>query len=159
MRGSVAVLFLSVAATASAQPAPPIAESMGWLSGCWAGERGSTRFREIWTVASPDLLVGVNVTTQPSKPAQFEFLRIEMRDGQAAYVAQPGGAPPTAFTRDAASSTPDTAVFANPKHDFPKRVGYRRVDAQAVLAWIDGGASGDGRIEYPMKRAACPAAP
>jgi hypothetical protein len=162
MRESVAVgvLLLSVSAAAGAQAAPPtVVESMGWLSGCWGGEHGSTTFREIWTVAAPDLMIGLNVTTQPSKPAQFEYLRIERRDGQPAYVAQPGGAPPTAFARDAGSSTPDTAVFGNPRHDFPKRVGYRRVEPNGVLAWIDGGASGEGRVEYPMKRAACPAAP
>jgi hypothetical protein len=37
-----------------------VAVAFGWLAGCWGGERGPTAFREIWTVASPDLMVGMS---------------------------------------------------------------------------------------------------
>lgn len=156
---AVAVLSWSVSAAAGGQPSVPVAERFGWISGCWGGARGASTFREIWTIASPDLMLGMSVTTQPSKPAQFEYLRIETRDGRPVYVAQPGGVPPTPFEWQATSSPPDTAVFGNPQHDFPKRVGYRRVEPNGVLAWIDGGESGAGRVEFPMQRTACPAAP
>ena len=43
-------------------------------------------------------------------------------------------------------------------HDFPKRVGYKKVDATTLLAWIDAGPKGSVRIEFPMTRAACPGA-
>ena len=109
---------------------------MGWLAGCWGGEKGTTRFREIWTVASPDLVLGINVTTRPSKPAEFEYLRIESRDGRLALVPQPGGAPPTRFELSAADSTADTAMFVNLQHDFPKRIAYRKVEG-GVAAGLD----------------------
>jgi hypothetical protein len=156
----VAVLLSSVAAAAAGEPsAAPVAQRFGWISGCWGGARGASSFREIWTIAAPDLMLGMSVTTEPSKPAQFEYLRIETRDGRAVYVAQPGGVPPTPFEWQADASTGEAAVFANPQHDFPKRVGYRRVEPNGVLAWIDGGESGEGRVEYPMRRTSCPAAP
>jgi Domain of unknown function (DUF6265) len=132
-----------------------VAVTFGWLAGCWGGERGPATFREIWTVASPDLMVGMSVSTRPGQPAEFEYLRIEKRDGRPAYVAQPGGVPPTAFDFSADASTPDTSVFVNLTHDFPKRVAYRRVEATGLLAWIDGG-EGGRRIEFPMKRTECP---
>jgi hypothetical protein len=132
-----------------------VAVAFGWLAGCWGGERGTTAFREIWTVASPDLMVGMSVTTRAAQPAEFEYLRIEKRDGRIAYVAQPGGVPPTAFDLSPEASTDGAAVFVNMQHDFPKRVSYRRVDPTSLLAWIDGG-DGGRRIEFPMKRSECP---
>ena len=79
------------------------AQRFHWLEGCWAGERGDTRFREIWTVASPELMIGMGTTSEPSKPAEFDYFRIETRDGQLVYVAQPHGVAPTAFTLLASS--------------------------------------------------------
>src|SRR5215208_6256866 len=98
---------------AAAAPGTTAAQRVGWLAGCWGGEKGTTRFREMWTVASPDLVLGINVTTQPSKPAQFEYLRVETGEGRLALVPQPGGAPPTRFELSATDSTADTAIFVN----------------------------------------------
>lgn len=154
MRFLGVVLFMwSAGAIGSGQGT--VAQRFNWLEGCWAGERGATRFREIWTVASPDLMLGLGVTTEASKPAEFDYFRIETRSGQPVYVAQPRGAPATPFVLQPSSPT-DAPVFANPAHDFPKRVSYRRVDASSVLAFIDAGDTGAGRVEFPMKRVACP---
>lgn len=157
MREALAtIVALSSLTPAAPGPAVSVEERFGWIAGCWAGERGGAAFREIWVVAAPDLMLGMSVTTQPAKPPQFEYLRIEGRDGRPAYVAQPGGVPPTPFHWQEGASTAEAAVFANPEHDFPKRIGYRRVPPDALLAWIDGGESSGGRVEYPMKRAGCP---
>jgi hypothetical protein len=132
-----------------------VAQRFQWLEGCWAGARRDTRFREIWTVAGPDLMLGMGTTSAGSKPAEFDYFRIETRDGRPAYVAQPGGVPPTVFSLQP-SSPPDAPVFANPAHDYPKRVGYRRVNASSLLAFIDGGDGGARRVEFPMERVGCP---
>ena len=100
-------------------------------------------------------MIGMGTTSERSKPAEFDYFRIETREGQLVYVAQPHGVAPTAFTL-LASSPPDAPVFANPAHDFPKRIGYRRVSASSVLAFIDGGDGSASRVEFPMKRTACP---
>jgi uncharacterized protein DUF6265 len=149
-------IVLLTAASARVAAGEPVAERLGWLAGCWGGEKGTTAFREIWTVASPDLMVAVSVTTNPPSPAEFEYLRIETRAGKPAYVAQPGGAPPTAFALSAEDSTADTAMFVNLQHDFPKRIAYKRGEGSSLLAWIDAGPKGAMRIEYPMKRVPCP---
>lgn len=151
-----ATLALFATAPSGAAPAETAAQRAGWLAGCWGGEKGTTKFREMWTVASPDLVLGINVTTKPKERAEFEYLRIETRDGRLALVPQPGGAPPTRFELSAADSTADTAMFVNLQHDFPKRIAYRKVEGASLLAWIDGGAEGSMRVEYPMKRVACP---
>ncbi len=98
------------------------------------------------------------VLNAPSKPPEFEYLRIEAHAGGPAYVAQPGGAPPVAFEWSAEESTVDTAVFVNPQHDFPKRIAYQHLASGGLLAWIDGGPKSTMRIEYPMARTSCPGA-
>jgi hypothetical protein len=150
------VIVLLAAAGRAEAPTTPVGERFAWMAGCWGGEKDTAAFHEMWTVVSPDLMLGMSATTKPSKPAEFEFLRIEGRAGGPAYVAQPGGAPPTAFAWSAADSTADAATFVNMQHDFPKRVGYRRVDAGSLLAWIDAGPKGSMRVEFPMKRTSCP---
>src|SRR5262245_53802127 len=122
MTRALVVLILALGAPGagleSQSGTAPAGKQFAWLEGCWGGERGTTRFREIWTVASPDLLLGMGVTTDGAKPAEFDYFRIEQRGEGAVYVAQPRGVPPTVFTLNAAGSSPDEAMFVNPAHDF-----------------------------------------
>src|SRR5262249_27601914 len=139
MRVAIAWVLLSATASGAQTPAPAVNERLGWLEGCWAGEKKGTTFRETWIAAAPGLMVGGGVTNAPGKAPEFEYLRIEGQAGGPAYVAQPGGAPPVAFAWSAEQSTADTAVFANLKHDFPKRIAYQHLPSGGLLAWIDGG--------------------
>ena len=156
-RVSTLVLLAAVSA-APAWAAEPVGERFAFLAGCWSGSKGTTTFQEQWTRASADLMLGMSFTTQPQKPTEFEFLRIETKAGAPTYMAQPQGAPPTPFALSDADSTADTAMFVNMAHDFPKRVAYKKVDAATLLAWIDAGPKGSMRIDFPMKRVACPGA-
>jgi len=156
-RASTLVLLAAVSA-APAWAADPVGERFAFLAGCWGGSKGTTTFQEQWTRASPDLMLGLSFTTKPSKPTEFEFLRIETKAGMPTYMAQPQGSPPTPFALSETDSTADTVTFVNMEHDFPKRVAYKKVDATTLLASIDAGPKGSLRIEFPMKRAACPGA-
>lgn len=71
-------------------------------------------------------MLGLHRDTKDAK-ASFEFFRIAVTPEGIVYFAQPGGRPPTPFALTEASET--RAVFANPKHDFPKRITY----------WLQGG--------------------
>jgi len=155
---AMAVLALVTAAPSGAPAADTVEQRFRWLAGCWAGTKGTTSFQEQWTAASPDLMLGISFTNKPQKPIEFEFLRIETKSGVPTYMAQPQGAPPTPFTLSEADSGPDRATFVNMTHDFPKRVAYKKVDATSILASIDAGPKGSLRIEFPMKRTACPGA-
>ena len=70
-------------------------------------------------------------------------------------MAQPQGNPPTAFALQSDSAA-DEAVFTNPAHDFPTRIGYRRVSNDALLAWISGEDAAK-RVEYPDAQDRLPA--
>jgi hypothetical protein len=158
MKRVSAVLLALVAVPAIAGPPDPVGTRFRFMAGCWAGAKGTTSFQEQWTAASPDLMLGMSFTNKPAKPTEFEFLRIETKAGAPTYLAQPQGAPPTPFTLSEPDSSGDTVLFVNMAHDFPKRVAYQKVDATTLLAWIDAGPKGSLRVEFPMKRVACPGA-
>jgi hypothetical protein len=155
-RATAGVLVTALAAVGPAWPAT--AQTPGdlprWLAGCWAGSRGEERFHERWTAADADTLIGIAHTVKAGRLSAFEFLRIVRREGRLVYIAQPNGAPPTEFV--AAAPAAAEVVFANPAHDFPKRVGYRRPGPDALTAWIDGGPGSKGpAIEFVMTRRTC----
>jgi hypothetical protein len=63
---------------------------------------------------------------------------------------------PTSGSRAAHPSATE-AVFENPTHDFPKRIGYRLVSSDSLEAWIDGGAESKGpKISYGSTRVSGP---
>jgi hypothetical protein len=156
MRDAVMTMaVIGVLAGGDASAAQPPAEALPrWMAGCWSGAVRGTVVTERWVVADAATMIGTSHTLKDQAVSEFEFLRVVVTGGVATYVAQPGGAPPTAFaatTRGAGAIT-----FENPRHDFPKRVGYRRVDATHLTAWIDGGAGASGRpIEFPLTRVSC----
>ena len=141
--------------TPPAQPAAPTVKTLEWMTGCWTTKRGETTSVESWTKANDEVMFGVSYTLgRTGKVQEFEFLRVAVQDGRLVYLAQPGGNPVTAFALTPGGAARE-AVFANPAHDFPKRVGYRATPA-GLLAWIDGGDAAPGRrIEFPMTRVSC----
>ena len=140
------------------QPAAPTVKTLEWMTGCWTTKRGETTSFESWTKANDEVMFGVSYTLgRTGKVQEFEFLRVAVQDGRLVYLAQPGGNPVTAFALTPGGNARE-AVFANPAHDFPKRVGYR-VTPAGLLAWIDGGDAAPGRrIEFPMTRVSCDSA-
>ena len=80
-------------------------------------------------------MLGVSRTIKNGKMVEFEFLRIEQRDDGVFYIAQPQGMPPTEFRL--ISSTANEWVFANPQHDFPQRIRYRRNPDGSVTARVE----------------------
>jgi hypothetical protein len=110
--------------------APAAAAELDWLAGHWC----NADTEELWLPEREGLLLGVN-RARAGKPA-FEFLRIEIVDGKARYLAQPGGRPPTAFDETARAA--QRIDFGNPQHDFPKRIRYWR-EGEVLHAAIDDG--------------------
>jgi hypothetical protein len=89
----------------------------------------------------------------------FELSHIGPTPQGYAYVAQPGGSPPTAFV--VAETGPMRVVFANAENDFPSRIVYER-DGDALKARIEGEIGGQARsMEWNFRAAPlntrCPA--
>lgn len=87
--------------------------------------------------------------------SEEEHTRIELRAGHYIYLAVPADQPPDSFP--AIENSDKRVVFENKAHDFPQRIGYERVTADSVLAWVEGPGKGGvtRRIEYPYHRVRC----
>jgi AraC-like DNA-binding protein len=127
---ALAALLLFVVLLSGAQkpnteePADPL-ESLRWLAGHWALEQDSQYAEELWLPPRGGVMLGVGRTTVVGQAkASFEYLRIESRLDGVFYMASPGGGPATDFRL--VESGEHRAVFANPDHDFPKRIVYER---------------------------------
>lgn len=127
----------------------------GWLGGHWCGHMGESQIEEFWTAPAGDTLVGLSRTVGAAGTESFEYMRIELREGQAHFIAQPGGAPPTAFALEAQAA--QSATFRNPGHDFPQTVRYWREGA-ALRAEIAGpdGRGGEQTFGFSYQRCATP---
>ncbi|MGH8178831.1 MAG: DUF6265 family protein [Steroidobacter sp.] len=142
--GLLGVVLFSVTAMGDDKP------DLDWLAGAWCGGEHGVSIEEHWLPERGGLMLGVSRTVS-TRRTDFEFLRIEFTSAGARYVAQPGGKPPTRF--ELVHSAPNEATFANPQHDFPKRVRYVR-NGDSLTARVDGGSDDSDAEEYKWRR--CP---
>ena len=149
----VAALF------AGAWPAPADAQAtidrVAWMQGCWQLTNGDRIVEENWTSPKAGAMLGAGRTIRAGKLVVHEFVLLAERDGRLAYQAHPSGQLSTTFMSKEIDAT--SIVFEDPTHDFPQRVGYRRVAADRMLAWTEGTVSGKlRRQEFPLQRIECP---
>ena len=130
-------------------------DSVGWLQGCWALESAQRTVEEHWMAPRGGSMVGVGRTIRDGKLVEYELIVLREQEGRVAYHAHPSGQPSAVFMSTSISGS--GAVFENPEHDFPQKVGYQR-NGDALTAWIEGTAGGKARrVEFPYRRTRCPA--
>jgi hypothetical protein len=150
---AVAVVLVMVGSKASAQRVDGLSQ-LGWIAGCWELKAGARTILEQWMAPAGGLMLGMSRTVVRDTAREFEQVRIELRSGRPSYVAKPSGQAEAAF--DAETVTDTMVVFANPTHDFPQRISYRRVGADSLVARIEGKQGDKVRgIDFPMRRVGC----
>lgn len=130
-----ATLGLGLQAAPQADATPKI-ESLAWMSGDWELGHEKMQIDEHWTHAAGGTMFGTSRTIADGKTVFFEFLRLETRADGIYYVAQPRGGKGTDFKL--VKSDDKSATFENLKHDFPKRILYRRESETSLVARIEG---------------------
>lgn len=154
------VLLAGSADTTAQQPRTDAAQRLEWLSGCWAGSMpGGLFYEETWLPPRANSLFGVSRTTRDGRVTGHEFLRIVQEQDALVYLAHPSGQQPARFPLTESSDT--MVVFANPQHDFPQVIRYRRRGADSLHARVEGPARSGGTraIDFPMARVRCEAEP
>ena len=134
MIGFAAAWIVLGGCAAAAEPAK--VGDLSWISGRWMSDDGSKWTEENWSSAKGGVLLGNSKQGSGSETVEYELLRISPdQNGVLTYWASPGGRPPTPFALT--TSTPNYALFENPKHDYPTRIEYRR-DGDKLTATISG---------------------
>jgi hypothetical protein len=130
---------------------------LAWLAGCWSFTSGSRRVEEQWMAPGGGVMLGMSRTVAGGALREFEFLAIRQEGGVLAYVAQPGGRPPTIFP--VLRMGPREAVFQNLGHDFPQRIIYRLREDDVLAARVEAGEGAAAKgIDFACRRAGCPVA-
>lgn len=130
----------------------PAAHAQAFLAGCWEQRAGRTVVREEWRRTDRGFDGGAR-TVRGDTLVAWEFLRLAMGAaapaaradqpgapagaGPARYIAAPHGQAAHAFTVTFASD--DSLHVADPAHDFPRHIVYRRIgrDSLRVLVYGD----------------------
>ncbi|MCL4220967.1 MAG: hypothetical protein KJZ65_06325 [Phycisphaerales bacterium] len=125
-------------------------DRLSWLVGVWE-PRAGTGATEVWAQAEDGVLRGFSLAMKGGAVEDYELLAIEPAGRSVVYLARPNGlTPSSAFALVELDGT--RAVFANPAHDFPQRVGYER-EGNVLSAWIEGpGSEGVKRIAWTWTR-------
>jgi hypothetical protein len=147
-------VLLALFCAAAAIGDEPRIEKLSWMSGCWVLTRGNTVIEEQWSKPAAGNMLGFSRTLRDGRMVMHEYLRIEQAGGQFRYLAHIG----SRVTPFALAKMSEAEVeFANPAHDFPQVIRYRRVPADEMHARIEGSVKGKTRgQDIPMKRVACP---
>jgi len=150
-------ILIACAASSAAAQQPARIANIGWLAGCLE-MRGANRVVEEQRMAErAGTMLGMGRTVGAKGLGDYELTLIKEEDGRLLFKAHPSGQPVATFT--ARVATQDSVLFELPEHDFPQRVGYRRIGSDSVLAWVEGTMNGkQRRIEFPYARVPCPAA-
>ena len=124
---------------AAAAPEPAVGD-LDWMAGRWESRGTEGWTEEYWSAPRGGAMIGYSRTGEGDSMRAWEFLRLAPgEDGVPVYLASPGGRPPVPFRL--VEQGEGRAVFANPSHDFPQRIVYRR-DGDVMVATIsasDGG--------------------
>ena len=117
-----------------------------FLAGHWSTPESADgeRVEEHWTPANAGTMLGISRTMRGGRTVFFEYIRIERTPEGIFYVASPSGQGTARF--ELTEYTDGRLVFANPEHDFPQRIMYRRT-ADGLRADVEGTDRGEPRRE------------
>lgn len=158
MLPALAATVVAILAAMSLDPPrpaqPPLAARLAWMTGCWERRAGARVIEEQWMAPRAGTLLGVSRTVSGDSVVEFEFMRITERGGRLTFAAWPQGQGPGEFQ---STTVDDSSVaFANPAHDFPQHVRYRRHGPDSLAARIEGSRGGTAMaVDFPFARVAC----
>jgi ketosteroid isomerase-like protein len=146
---SLSVLFLAgFAGFAHASGCSSLA-SMRWLLGEWLADGDKTTWRETWTEIGPDTWEGRGIEIAKAEPGKqsAEELRLVAMGGSVFYLAKvTHNELPIPFRLVECGD--DRLVFANPAHDFPRRLDYRRQPDGRLQVRVSDGADKGFTLDF-----------
>jgi hypothetical protein len=137
------------------QPIESPMRSFQWLLGSWESQRKSGMMEEGWRNINDSSLAGRSTLMKPDGTTQLlEEIELVYRNKKHFYIAsdlnQNGGSK-VSFQITQFS---DSGFLAeNPQHDFPRRIRYRLIGKDSILATIDAGAENpQQKVDFSFRR-------
>jgi Domain of unknown function (DUF6265) len=133
-------------------------KQLAWFTGCWSYTSPRVVIEEHWTSPAGGSMLGLSRTLRRNPGGDstiaWEFIRVYARGTDLVYAAQPHNQPAAEFVSEKVTDT--EAIFANPAHDYPQRIIYRRVRSDSLRARIEGTQGGRTRgSDFPYARVSC----
>jgi Domain of unknown function (DUF6265) len=151
---AVSTLALGGLVARAEVPSMPLS-ALEFMSGCWKGAAGEgMTIEEYYTRPSANVMLGMTRYLRGDRVTGFEFTSFVSEDTAIVVTPRPEGQQPAEFriTRLAKES----AVWENPRHDFPRLISYRRLPGDTLVARIEGpGPQGTQSEEWRMTRTRC----
>lgn len=127
---------------------------MNWLIGTWSNSNDAKVYTEVWKKENDSTFTGYSNITK-EKDTIFSELMTLSQKGDSLYcivsVNDQNNGESVSFTLT--SSNNNKFVFENPKHDFPTKIVYNKVNNDSIFAQVSGEVGDKSlTVDFPMKR-------
>ncbi|KYP15765.1 MAG: hypothetical protein A1D16_05345 [Flavihumibacter sp. CACIAM 22H1] len=124
------------------------------LEGRWQRLNKSTPEFEEWTRKTATLLEGRMYKVTGKDTLVSEEIRLRQTSHKILYQAKAFNQPEQdRIDFELTRHSPNSVVFENPTHDYPKRIVYEFIGRDSLHAWIDGGpADSSSRIDFYFRK-------
>jgi hypothetical protein len=123
-----------------------------FLSGKWKVENST--LIEKWQLDGEDVLTGKAYSIASQDTILHELIQLIFDQNNIWYKAQViGQNNDQSILFKLVKCQPNLFVFENAEHDYPQKIGYRRVGSDKMLVWIEGSKNGKHRkSEWAMRK-------
>ncbi len=127
-------------------------QQFGFLSGKWKVE--NSNLIEKWKLDGEDVMTGKAYSISAQDTILHELIQLIFDQNNIWYKAQVIGQNNNqSILFKLVKCQPNLFVFENPEHDYPQRIGYRRVGSDKMLVWIEGSKNGKHKkSEWAMRK-------
>lgn len=111
----------------------------GWLEGSWSTGDTLGLITESWEVVNNTYMTGEGLLINKQKKSVTEMLNIFIKDGMLVYTAllpDQNNGEEIIFINS--SFDPDSLVFENPSHDYPKKIIYHHRAIGEIDVYLHG---------------------
>jgi Domain of unknown function (DUF6265) len=133
----------------------PLIEKAQWFLGKWENHSKMGDFTESWEKLSDSTFIGKSIILIGKDTVFHENVVLEQKNDSLFYnvsVVEKNKVEES-ISFYLASSSNNTLVFENPKHDYPNKIEYKLMAPDSILATIYGKIRGVERAEtFPMKK-------
>jgi hypothetical protein len=151
---SISAMFFVSCKTDSSNKSFDELEKMSWLVGEWENKMPEGVLTETWTKSNDSSFIGKSFFIHEKDTIHFEEIVLTQKGETLFYTPTVKGQnndEPIEFKLT--NSTENEFTFENPKHDYPQKIAYKKLNANNLVATISGKQQGKPSSEsYPMKR-------